>query len=87
MCIRDSSWTDPDTFYPLYLGWLEIEETTGQSELEPWLIQLNQASAFMGLGSWDDAIRLLRGIRAGCAVRTLSWRNVCFTLLRCLDCH
>ncbi|CAI8239907.1 MAG: Uncharacterised protein [SAR116 cluster bacterium] len=30
---------------------------------------------------------LLRGIRAGYAVRTLSWRNVCFTLLRCLDCH
>lgn len=58
------SWTDPDTFYPLYLGWLEIEEATGQSELEPWLIQLNQASAFMGLGSWSDAIQLLRSIQA-----------------------
>ena len=58
------SWTDPHTFYPLYLGWLQIEETTGQSELEPWLIQLNQASAFMGLGSWSEAIRLLRSIKA-----------------------
>jgi tetratricopeptide (TPR) repeat protein len=57
-------WTDPDTFYPLYLAWLEIEQATGQSEIEPWLIQLNQASAFMGLGTWEEAIRLLRNLRA-----------------------
>lgn len=57
-------WTDPDTFYPLYLAWLEIEQTTGRSELEPWLVQLNQASALMGLGSWEEAIRLLRSIKA-----------------------
>lgn len=57
-------WTDPDTFYPLYLAWLEIEQVTGRSELEPWLVQLNQASAFMGLGSWEEAIRLLRSIDA-----------------------
>jgi hypothetical protein len=58
------SWTDPDIFYPLYLGWLAIEEATGRSELDAWLIQLNQASALMGLGSWPDAIRLLRGVEA-----------------------
>ncbi len=58
------SWTDPATFYPLYLGWLDIEKATGQSELEPWLIELNQASAMMGLGSWTDAIQLLRTIQA-----------------------
>ncbi len=58
------SWTDPKTFYPLYLGWLEIERMTGQSELEPWLIELNRASALMGLDSWTDAIQLLRTIEA-----------------------
>jgi hypothetical protein len=58
------SWTDPDTFYPLYLAWLDIENATGQSELEPWLLELNRASAFMGLGSWTEAIRLLRTIQA-----------------------
>jgi len=57
-------WTDPDTFYPLYLGWLAIETATGQSEMEPWMIELNRASALMGLGSWEEAIRQLRGIRA-----------------------
>jgi hypothetical protein len=57
-------WTDPETFYPLYLGWLAIEEATGQSDMEPWMIQLNRASALMGLGSWEEAIRQLRSIRA-----------------------
>ncbi len=57
-------WTDPDTFYPLYLGWLNIETATGQSDMEPWMIELNRASALMGLGSWEEAIRQLRSIRA-----------------------
>lgn len=57
-------WTDPGTFYPLYLAWLEIEQVTGRSELEPWLVQLNHASAAMGIGSWEEAIRLLRSIEA-----------------------
>ncbi len=58
------SWTDPNTFYPLYLAWLEIETVTGQSEMEEWMIELNRASALMGLGSWEEAIGLLRAIRA-----------------------
>jgi hypothetical protein len=57
-------WTDPNTFYPLYLAWLEIESVTGQSEMEDWMVELNRASALMGLGSWEDAIGLLRAIQA-----------------------
>jgi hypothetical protein len=57
-------WTDPNTFYPLYLAWLEIESVTGQSEMEDWMVELNRASALMGLGSWSEAIGLLRSIQA-----------------------
>ena len=53
-----------DLIYAAVSASLAAEAADAESSVPPWLRQLNQAAVFLHGGAWEEAVRILRAIRA-----------------------
>lgn len=54
----------PDLIYAVVAAAVASESNDRESTTPAWLLSLNQAAVFLHGGAWEDAVRVLRGIRA-----------------------